>query len=57
MKTEIEILDREDFINEMLNQSDYETGEIIEFANEHLQNLLSLDENINLFIIWIAVAN
>jgi hypothetical protein len=53
MKTEIEILDREDFINEMLNQSDYETGEIIEFANEHLQNLLSLEENINLFIIWI----
>jgi len=45
-------LDKEDFINEMLNQSDYEVEQIVEFANEHFQNLLSFNINMNLFIFW-----
>lgn len=45
--------DKEDFINEMLNQSDYHIGDIEEFATEHLQNLLTYEENVNLFIQWI----
>lgn len=45
-------LDKEDFINNMLNISDYETESIIEFANEHLENLKSMDYNVNKFIKW-----
>ena len=53
MKNTIEILDKEDFINSLLNASDYDIQDICEFANEHLQNRLSLEENTNLFINWI----
>lgn len=51
--TETTILDKEDFINNLLNSSDYKESDICEFAYEHLQNELSLDKNIDLFINWI----
>jgi len=43
----------EDFINHMLNVSDYDIEDISEFAVEHMQNQLSLDENVNNFIEWV----
>jgi len=41
---------KDDFINEMLNQSDYKESEIIKFANNYFDNLYSFEYNVNLFI-------
>ena len=46
------MIDTEDFINEMLSQSDYDVELISEFACEHMQNQLSFEENMNAFIEW-----
>lgn len=41
----------EDWVNEMLNQSDYTEFELLEFE-EHYQNLLSFEENTENFLLW-----
>ena len=43
----------EDFINHMLSISDYDIEDICEFAGEHMQNQLSLEDNVNNFIEWV----
>jgi len=50
---EIEILEKEDFIIEMTNYN-YKYEDIVEFADEHLQNLKTLEENIKEFKKWIG---
>jgi len=46
------ILDKDDFVKFMLNNSDYDEMDILEFAEEHMQNLKSIDDNVIQFIIW-----
>lgn len=41
--------DFDDWVNEMLNQSDYTEIELLEFK-EHYQNLLTFEENLDNFI-------
>lgn len=45
----VDTYDFDDWVNEMLNQSDYTEFELLEFE-EHYQNLLSFEENTENFI-------
>ena len=47
-----EYMDDEDFINTMINVSDYSIDSIVEFAKEHFQNHLSFEVNVDNFIKW-----
>lgn len=52
MKTTKEPIQQQDFINSLISQPNIDISDVIEFANEHFQNLLSINENIIEFKKW-----
>lgn len=49
MENHAYIYDFDDWVNEMLNQSDYTESELLDFK-EHYQNLLNDDQNTENFL-------